>query len=867
MNILHFSENEYQEGTDLRDQIGIRGKNLMELAALKAPISPGFIIPSEVIWGKNFAEDFSIDAIKEAVEKIEGSIDKKFNSSANPMLFKVVLSPSIQIVTMPSIHALGLSDEVVKGFSDCCGSEFAYGEYFYLMRSIGSRFMNKNSEDFDEIKKSSQGSIQEICQLCRKQLVPDFPQDGYQQLQLVLTSMASKYTEGGVNEDIEAGLIVQAMVYGNSGEHSYNGYIYSRDIVTGKDQIHGIFGHNEFDIDVDKGMPLSKIDNHYFEQLKALTTQLEEKYLDIRKIKFIIEEKKVWLLDQSPVEEKSTQAEIRTLLDIYAKGLISKEKLAMSVPPKQIQDLLHPIIDYASAENLEKIVGGLTGSPGAVVGKICFSTKKLLAEHRNMLLAGQTPSLILAVPHTDVEDVESIELGRGVIASEGGYSSHAPVVSRSLQKTCVLFPDAEFGDGYVTLGGHRINEMDTISVEAPTYTSPTIWIGEANLIFPDTSKNGLEEYVKNISDLTCDLRVTSLMSKLSDIDTAMRLGSQGIGMCPMDLVIKDSIALEPFQELLLLVNTPKHFDQVADQFSETIQPLFEELLNKLDGNQLVIRLLEGPPTTFFPSDKEKLQKLVEKVARKYDDLSEECLLSLINQMQSINPLMGMRGSRMGINYPHLYTLQLIPLLKAAYEISKNKKVCLGVCVPGVVGDAELRFLRYGRSIESTVIDGMRNVIDDLLKEWKLNELPFNFRIGSVIELPAAAMMAGHLAKQSDFFLIDAMKLTQNASGITIEDLNVFLPAFTQYDIWQGNPFEIFSTPVKELISIVVHLGRLTRPDLQIGISSDNIQDTKNMEFAFQSKVHFVATRPQGIPVARLAIAQYVVKRNGYNKKS
>ena len=867
---MHFSQDEYQEGEFLHDIIGFRGKNIMQLASLKAPIAPGFIFPSEAIWKGQIEKELSIGMLKSAVGKIEKRTGKTFNSADNPLLFKVLLSPSIQIGTMPSIHALGLNDKVVEGFAKRCGEEFSYGEYFFLMRAIGTRFMGKNRDDFQKLKESHSGSAKYLCELCREKLMPDFPQDAYEQLHLVLNCMSKGYTEDEMNEDIEVGLIVQMMVYGNMGENSYNGFLFSRDIVTGEAQIQGHFGHNEFDTVPEQGRPIAEIDKKYFDKLKVLVCQLEELFLDLRQIKFIIEEDTVWLLEQSPVDGKSTRAEIRTLLDLHAKGLINKEKLANSVPPNQIKDLLHSVIDYGSTGGMETVEGGITGSPGAVVGYVCFSTPKLVAEHRRLSLSGKKPNLILVMPHTNAADVEGIELGIGVVASVGGYSSHAPVVSRSLRKPCVLFPDIEHHDSHVVIGGRRVNEMDIISIEAPTYTNPTIWFGEAKLVFPNTAENGLEEYVKTVSDLSGDFCVTGLMHRLSDVDEALRLGAEGIGMCPIDEVIKQSDSLSPFQDMLMLMHHAEHFSKAEERFKESIQPEWEKLLIKLDGRRLLVRLLEGPLTNFFPYEQDKREKIMGRIVKDYAGVDLEELHALFNQMRSVSPMMGMRGSRVGLNYPHLYVSQLRALLQAAYEVSKQRKVWLDVCVPGVMGDSEIRFLRYGRNIESTVVKGMHHMVEHLLEKWKLDELPFDFRVGASIEMPAAAMMAGHLAKQSDFFLVDALMLTQNTIGVDLEDLNTFLPAFTQYDIFKENPFEILAPPVKQLLAMVIHLGRLTRPDLEIGICGNNIYDPRNIDFAFNADVHFVATNPHGVPVARLAAAQQMLKnrasRTRYKEK-
>ena len=355
----------------------------------------------------------------------------------------------------------------------------------------------------------------------------------------------------------------------------------SRNIVTGEDQLSGFFGHNEFDTEPQDGQDISSIQNEYLTELKKVVTQLEEKFLDIRQIKFTIEDSQIWVVEQNPVDAKSTQAEIRTLLDMNQKGLITKEKMIEAIPPNQLQDLLHPVIDHKTTKSMPKVVGGIAGSPGAAIGRIAFTTEKLMAEYRRCNLLGINSDLILCMEATYAEDVQAIEVGKGVISSEGGYASHAPVVSRSLRKPCLVHNDIEFHNGYIVADEVRINEFDTISIEVPTYTDPTIFVGEAKMVYPDTSTNGLEEFIANVQEYVKDFDVMGIATNLNDVDIALKLGASGIGSYAIDELLQ--AANEPPASRLhrALIVARRELSSLAPVIFPLIDPLSGRWLDPL----------------------------------------------------------------------------------------------------------------------------------------------------------------------------------------------------------------------------------------------------------------------------------------------
>ena len=859
VELIHFNRKEFLEGEGLQERVGLRGRNMLELAQLDLPIVPGFLVESKDLLA-GLKDKLTIADLQVVVSQIESISKKSFGKRENPLLFKAVVSASIQIGTIRSIHAVGLNDESVQGVAAACGDDFAYGEYRILMEEIGSRFLKKKKSDFKDIVEANSGaSEKEICALYREKVVPDFPQDAYEQLRLSLAELAAQYMDDPMNEGIEAGLLVQMMVYGNYGEQSYNGRCFSRDIVTGRPELTGGFGKNEFDTPDDKTTPIGSLAPEYLAELKEAARKLEEKFLDIRQIKFVIEQKTFWLVEQNPVDAKSTRAEIRTLLDLKAKNLISAGKMVSSVPAAQLRGLLLPIINHQTTASMPKVVGGIAGSPGAAVGRVAFSTPALLAEYKRCTLQGINASLILVMPHTDAEDVEAIELGVATIASVGGYASHAPVVSRSLRKPCLLFSDIQYHEGYIIMGGQRINEFDTISMEVPTHIEPTVWLGEADLVPPDTSENGLEDFMAEVSKLPTALKVYGNAENLTDIKTAIRLGAEGIGQFPMDCLLKKPDTLAIFREALLVVDPEARKNALAE-VEKCLEKDVLEIFNILEGRHIVFRLLNHPLNEFLPHSSEDKETTFAALASKHPDTNSEEFGNRASQLRNINPMMGLRGSRIAINYPDLYATQVRGIFKAAEKYSEGgkKPLDLELSVPAVMSDAEMRFIRYGRNIESTTIPGIETIGHEIFQS-NGDGIKMKYSVGASIELPAAAIMAGHLAKQSDFFSMDINMLTQTTNGMSMDDINLFLPSYTQYDILEADPFLVLSLPVKELIFTAIQYGRMIRPDLRVGLSGDSVSDAANMEFAHETKLDFVTCSPYGVPVAKLSAVQKALK--------
>jgi pyruvate,orthophosphate dikinase len=425
-----------------------------------------------------------------------------------------------------------------------------------------------------------------------------------------------------------------------------------------------------------------------------------------------------------------------------------------------------------------------------------------------------------------------------------------------------MYENIEFKSDHMVMGGLRVNELDTISMEVPTYTDPTVWLGKAELVYPDTSTNGLEDFIGALSGIKTRLKVYGKAESLNDVKVALRLGAEGIGIYSCDALLLEPAAIGPFREALLLADKDARASALV-KVQAALQAEVLEIFKVLAGRKIVFRLLQSPLTDFLPHSPEEMENFLKDVTAKYPRVRKEELVTRANQLRNVNPMLGLRGSRIAITYPELAAVQVGAIFSAACDAAKGgNKVSLDIIIPSVMTDSEMRFIRNGRNIESTTIKGVRTVEQDVLQAYGLKELPFTYNVGAVIELPAAALMAGHMAKQSDFFGIDTDMLTQTTNGMSKDDVNMFLPSYTQYDILKDDPFQILSMPVKELIGATVHFGKMTRPDMEIGLMGQHASDPLNITFALNTQLTFVTCSPYGVPIAKLAVAQHSIKQGG-----
>ncbi len=873
MNDIHyFSKETYDTGEELQQKLGVRGYRVMELASIKLPITPGFIFDIEAVK-KIMDGTLDVEAsVKEFVSYVEKDVQRKFGESDNPLFFKVVLSPDIEILSFKSIHNVGLNDEIVKGFSKYVGEQFAYEEYRDLFVNIGTKLFDMRKKDFKDVAgdllvKNDIESIKKVIAKYKELMGEKVPQDPYKQLAMIISKLANIYIESEKeigNDEAETGILVQMMAYGNYGENSMAGSYYSRNIVTGDSKLQGQFFSQEFHADLDKGTDINKIQKEYLDELERIAINCENHFLEIREIKFTIEAGKLWLIDQSPSDKKSTQAEIRTLLDLRKNDIIDDYYLVKKIPPHQMNELLHPIIDTDSVKSFKSIKGGISGAPGAAIGRVFFSTPELMEEYRRRLKTGEDTRLILVMESTYAEDVKAIEVCTGVLTTKGGYSSHAPVVSRSLGKVAMVNPKADIDaeKQQIKIGDIVIKQGDYITMDVPFHTEPTIYLGEAKLVEPDFEQNGLLKFVEIINKYVDNsFNVRGNCDNAKDATLARSFGAEGIGLCRTEHMFFAEERIAIFREMIISEDKKERINAL-DRLMPMQRKDFYELFKVMQGYEVTIRLLDAPLHEFLPHTDQSLDEFVKYMSKKNPKIyTKEEILDRIERLSEFNPMLGHRGCRVAISNPEIYEMQLKAIFNAAAMLIKEgvKDVKPAIMIPIVMDKNELKFIKNGKKIEGKTIKGIKDIHDEVAKEAGIDKIDYS--IGSMIELPSAALQADEIARYAEFFSFGTNDLTQTTFGISRDDINSFLPDYTEFDLLPVNPFQHLGTQVKELIQIATQRGHLTRPDIKIGLCGEHGAEPDNIDFCRNIGINYVSCSPYSVPIAKLSIAQMNIEKS------
>ena len=845
---------------EVHERVGRRGRRMLELTEMQIPVVPGFIIDSQ--YTPNLIKEDFTGLLKKGLSYIEEGINRKYGDPINPLLLKVVVSSNLSLPLYPTVFNIGLSPLTIDGFAKLIGEKSAWFEYGYLIRTIGTKIFDIEHEKFDEILAKYDNTTEglknasfEMLKLVGKENVPDDP---YQQLFLVIKNLAKRYYDPEIDYEDPPAMLVQGMVFGNLGEDSAVGMYFTRDIITGEDSLKGSFLLNSYTLDKE-GMDIYQLEEKYLNELKKIGKSIERKFKEIREIKFIIEKKKLWIINQTEVDKKSTQAHIRTLLDLLKDNVIKEDWLIEQILPGQLATLLHSVVDVNSLTGIPSIKGGLTGAPGAAVGRVYFNADRLMEAHREAIQKGEDTKMILCVPASFAEDVKAIEVGVGVLSSEGGYSSHAPVVARSLGKVSIVHPEIRIGENFFEYQGHIVREGDYITLDAPVYKPPTIYLGKAKLITPDIQTNGLVELIQIAKKFITDDFVVRANADLGrDAKVARLMGAYGIGLCRTEHMFFDEQRINRFREMILSRTKEERIRCLND-----LKPLqrndFYELFKIMAPYPVTIRLLDAPLHEFLPRNEETFKEYIEYLKQKGIQPNESEIRERIERLHEFNPMLGHRGCRVAITYPEIYEMQVRAIFEAAARLKKEGiEVVPEIMIPIVMNPNELKFIKNGKQIEGSYIKGIRDVAEDVFKH---EGVKIEYKVGTMIELPAAALQSHELAQYAEFFSYGTNDLTQTTYGLSRDDINSFFPAYTMYDLLPSNPFQVLGEPVKELILLSAERGRLVRPGLKLGLCGEHGADPSNIEFCMEeAKLNYVSVSPYGIPISLLAIAQNNIRK-------
>ncbi|CAD7837845.1 Pyruvate,phosphate dikinase [Olavius algarvensis spirochete endosymbiont] len=864
--IFSFSSNEFTKDEEIIQHFGMRGRSLMDLAALGIPILPGFILTEAFLKEDEDNPESHIGSYREAFDKMGDILEKKWNED-NPLLVKLVVSPMLNMVhTFSSIHNVGLCDATIDGFASFVGEDFAYHEYRgVLLRIIELETLICSNDARKQILESTLTALKRAkTTTLIKQILIDvqkiYPkaifEGAHEQFSYVKELFLKLFADSETLND--SAILIQAMTFGNYGEECFFGSYYTRDPVSGEDTLAGKFFPNSFDATKADGQPIGKFKKNYLEQLQKIGKQLELNNREIRNIKFNVENGKLWIIDQSAVAEKSAQAEIRTLLSLLRSKHVDEPYVINAIQPSRLSELLHPIIDKRVATKVPSVAGGISGAMGAAVGRVYFSTETLMKQFRLASQSGQDTNFILAMPATYAGDVKAIEASRGVLTREGGYASHAPVVARSLGKVAMVNPSILFTEAGLKIENQIVKEGDYISLDVPFYDKPVIYFGKIELIEPNIDTCGLIDFLNVVQRHIKNFDVHANADQPSDAKLAKKFLAEGIGLCRTEHMFFHKERIPIFRSLII-ASDKKERERILTKLKKMQIADFLELLEIMGEKPVTIRLLDAPLHEFLPHNKEAMNEFESFYRKEHPEITGAEIRFRCDMTSEVNPMLGHRGVRVAITYPEIYRMQIEAIFEAAYLLRKERGItCFPeIMIPIVTNPREVKAVRFGKKIEGFEIIGVRQIEEELRK--KLGEKRIDYRVGTMIELPSAAFLADKIANYADFFSYGTNDLTQTCLGLSRDDFNSFFTTYNEYDLLDRNPFQYLQEPVKELIGMATERGRYVKPNLTCGLCGEHGAEPENIPFCMEAGLNYVSCSPYGIPLAKLTIAQKCLK--------
>jgi pyruvate,orthophosphate dikinase len=872
---------DFEEGdASKKDLLGGKGANLAEMTRLGFPVPPGFTITTEAckdyLRTGGFPEGLW-DQIVEAVERLEKKTGKQLGKPENPLLVSVRSGAPLSMPgMMDTVLNLGLNDETVRGLVKNTGDErFAYDSYRRFIQMFSDIVLKVDRNIFEkEIarKKEEKGVTQDtelsaddwkelvekFKQIVKEETGEDFPTDPWEQLRKAVEAVFNSWNNpraqvyrriNKISDDLGTAVNVQAMVFGNMGNDSATGVAFTRNPSTGEKEIFGEYLVNAQGEDVVAGIrtpqPIAKMKDEIpeaYEQLVKLMETLEKHYRDMQDIEFTVEKGKLYML-QTRSGKRTAKAAVKIAVDMVHEGLITKEEAIMRVKPEQLDQLLHPQIDPNA--KVEVLTKGLPASPGAATGKVVFDAD--LAEE----LGKKGEKVILVRWETTPDDIHGIVEAQGVLTSHGGMTSHAAVVARGMGKPCVVGAEEIRIDEEARefrVGGIVVKEGDVITIDGST---GNVMLGEVPVIQPELTGE-LDELLKWADEIR-KLGVRTNADTPEDAKRARDFGAEGIGLCRTEHMFFGEDRL-PIVRKMILAESEEERKEALNSLLPMQRSDFEGIFKAMSGLPVTIRLLDPPLHEFLPSYTEIMLRLTELKLKNGDqnEIEElEQLAKRVKAMSEMNPMLGLRGCRLGLAFPGIYEMQVRAIMEAAVNVKREGyEPVVEIMIPLVAIATELKLLK--ERLEKVV----REVLDEAGME-------IHYKFGTMIELPRAALTADEIAAHAEFFSFGTNDLTQTTFGFSRDDAEAkFLPRYLEEKILKENPFEVLDrSGVGKLLKMAAELGRLVRPELKLGICGEHGGEPSSIEFAYQVGLDYVSCSPFRVPIARLAAAQATLKHS------
>ena len=902
-HVYFFAKDHVEGNKDMKDILGGKGANLAEMAGIGLPVPSGFTISTEVCnlfaRQKNRIPAEAEEEILANLKKLEDITQQKFGDVENPLLVSVRSGAKFSMPgMMDTVLNLGLNDKTVEGLARKSGDRrFALDCYRRLLHMFSDVVMGVPKKKFEEILKNRKKKenieydhqlqekvleelIDEYEKLIENETGKDFPQNVKRQLFMAVSAVFKSWNNpravtyrrlNYIPDDLGTAVNIQQMVFGNFGEKSATGVGFTRNPATGEKELYGEYLFNAQGEDVVAGVRtpslLSSLEKEMplaYKELSHITNRLEKHYKDVQDFEFTIQEKKLYML-QTRSGKRTGQAAVKIAVDLVEEGLISKEQALLMVEPEALNQLLHPVFDAKEKEKHEVLASGLAASPGAAAGQVVFTADEAVAWKK------EKKKVILVRDETSPDDIHGMSASQGILTATGGMTSHAAVVGRQMGKPAVVgCGDIRLDEGqrFFQVAKTKVKEGDWISIDGtlgevlygqiPTQPSEIIKVirGERK---PGESKL-YQDFTKLLfwADQIKKLGVRANTDTPEDARTALAFGAEGIGLARTEHMFFEKERLPSIKEMIL--------SETEDERRKALRKIlpfqkndFYGLFKEMKGHPVTIRTLDPPLHEFLPRREDLMVEIAVLKAKDSEQQKEirklEKLLERVRALSEFNPMLGHRGCRLGISYPEIIEMQATAIFEAVCQLAKEReRVYPEIMIP-LVGEKEE--LANQRKI-------IIRVAEKVMEKYRVK---IDYSVGTMIEVPRAAITADEIAQEAEFFSFGTNDLTQTIYGISRDDGAGFLAHYLAHGIWNSNPFETIDTNgVGELMRMAVEKGRATRPELKIGICGVHGGDPRSIFFCHKIGLNYVSCSAYQVPIARLAAAQVTLKEKEESSK-
>ena len=866
----------FSEGNgNMRELLGGKGANLAEMTNLGMPVPQGFTISTEACTryyedGEQIAQDIQ-DQIYEYLAKMEKITGKTFGDPQNPLLVSVRSGSRASMPgMMDTILNLGLNDEVVESFAKITNNpRFAYDSYRRFIQMYSDVVMEVGKKYFEElidkmkeekgVKLDTELDADDLKKLAEQfkaeykaKLGVDFPSDPKEQLMGAVKAVFRSWNNqraivyrrmNDIPSDWGTAVNVQSMVFGNTGDDSGTGVAFTRNPATGDAHLYGEFLMNAQGEDVVAGIrtpqsidQLKQVMPEVYEQFAAIADKLEKHYKDMQDMEFTIEKGKLYML-QTRNGKRTAQAALKVAVDMVDEGMLTKEEAIMKVEPKQLDALLHPQFDADSLKAAKAATKGLPASPGAACGKVYFTAAEAVAAANN----GE--KVVLVRLETSPEDIEGMAAAQGVMTVRGGMTSHAAVVARGMGTCCVAgCGEVKMNEEekYFVIGEQKVREGDYISIDGST---GNVYLGEIKTV--PASMTGDFGRFMGWADEIRTLKVCTNADTPKDAEQAVRFGAEGIGLCRTEHMFFETDRIKAVREMIVSKDEAQRRKAL-----EKLLPMqrgdFEGLFMAMGGRPVTIRFLDPPLHEFLPQDEADIVEIAGEMNMPVEELKQ-----VIADLHEFNPMLGHRGCRLAVTYPEIAEMQTRAVIEAAINVKKatGLEIEPEIMIPLVGMISELKF------VKNIVVKTADAIIAESGVEMK-------YLVGTMIEVPRAAVTADEIAQEAEFFSFGTNDLTQMGFGFSRDDVGKILNAYYDKKIMERDPFaSLDQDGVGQLVKMAVEKGRKTRPDIKLGICGEHGGDPASVEFFHKIGLNYVSCSPYRVPIARLAAAQAKAKED------